>query len=1346
MSFVAESSKVATPNQRGLWLLDRLAPLTNTYNLARSVTLVGPLDDGALRKAFRAMVRRHEVLRTRFADVDDEPVPLVASAPEFVLQVEDLSGLAHDQQEARADALTRREARTPFDLSEGPLLRGRLLRLAAQKHRLLVTLHHIIADDASLAVFWRELAALYEASVLGLPSPLPRLPMQFSDHAQRQHARLSSAEMRQQLAYWKQMLKDPPVLALPVDHSRPGLPSYRGHLARFSLPAELTRDLRALSRTHGATMFTTLLAALQVLLYRYCGQEDIQIGVPVRGRNEPELMGLIGYFVNMLVIRADLSGAPTFAEHLARARARTTAAYAHQDVPFDVLVKELAERRDASRNPLFQVLLTQWSTESAVLRLAGLEAADIVAVDTGSAMFDLSLTVLEQAGQCHFSIEYAADLFDASSIDRMTGHFKTLLEGIVAHPDMPIGDIPLLTEEERHLLLVEWNDTQVLYPADHAPAMRFEAQVRRTPDAVALIHEDQRLSYAQLNAQANRLATHLRDRVGGPDVPVAICMERSFDSLVGILAVLKVGATYVPIDPQHPDDRIAFMLDDARAKVVLVHEATRHRFASTDPRIVCVHADQEAIARCDGDDVSTPRDADALAYVIYTSGSTGVPKGVQIAQRGLCNHVSWISERLQLGPGDRVLHSTSISFDASVWEMVAPLCVGASLSLARPGGERDMAYLARVLHDEHLTVLQVVPSMLRALLKEPQLQGCSDLRYIVCGGEPLDYELVGRLQRLLPRVRLGNFYGPTETSTDATHFELDAHARGTGVVPIGRPIANTRCHVLDDRRQPVPIGVVGELHIGGTGLARGYLNRPELTAERFVADPFRPGERLYRTGDLARYLPDGVIAFVGRDDDQVKIRGFRIEPAEVGNVLAVHADVRACHVAARRQSTGEIGLTAYVVVDDLAAKPPALAELRHFLSSRLPAYMIPASFVMLATLPLSVSGKVDTQALPDPASSNAVERVEYVAPVDAVERTMCRVWAEVLRIERVGTEDNFFEIGGHSLLAARLFARLDEEFGQSPALGVLFVAPTVRLLSEHYRDVAAPGDGQPHALVALRVEGTKPPLYFVPGIFGNVVGYADLVRELGPERPIYGLQCIGLTGQAEPFDSIAAMASFYLRELRVCQPGGPYHVIGVCFGATVAYEMTRQLLATGETVAFLGLISPTAHEAAEGDEHALSTPRVVKRGLAFGNLIRERLRVYLAEMKGLGVLGRLGYLVRKTRSLGETAVRPRAFRGALRELNQIEVYRANVHALDTFVRQPLEGRLGALEIFNAADAQPAKVREPIRWESYWHGPIKRHVLAGTDSGDMLSGANARAIAQLLIERLHAEPARPLNGG
>ncbi|MEO8137910.1 MAG: condensation domain-containing protein, partial [Betaproteobacteria bacterium] len=768
MSFIAEGSTVATPNQRGLWLLDRLAPLSNAYNLARSVTLVGPLDDGALRKAFDAMVQRHEVLRTRFADVDDEPVPVVASAPEFALHVEDLSDLAHDQQEARADALTRQEARTPFDLSAGPLLRGRLLRFAAQKHRLLVTLHHIIADDASLVVFWRELAASYEASVLGLPSPLPRLPMQFSDHAQRQHARLGSAEMREQLAYWKQMLKDPPVLALPVDHSRPVMPSYRGHLARFSLTEELTRDLRALSRTQGATMFTTLLAALQVLLYRYCGQKDITIGVPVRGRNEPDLTGLIGYFVNMLVIRADLSGAPTFAEHLARAQDRTTAAYAHWDVPFDILVKELGERRDPSRNPLFQVSLTQWSTESGVLRLAGLEAADIVAVDTGSAMFDLSLTVVEQAGRCHFSIEYAADLFDASSIDRMTGHFKTLLEGIVAHPDMPIADIPLLTDEERHLLLVGWNDTHVPYPEGETLAMRFEAQVRRTPDAVALTHGDQRFSYAQINAQANRLATYLRDRVDGPDVPVAVCMERSIHSLVGVLAVLKVGAIYVPIDPQHPEDRIAFMLDDARAKVVLVNESTRHRFASTDPRIVCMHADREAIARCAGDDASTPRAADALAYVIYTSGSTGVPKGVQISNRGFCNHVSWITERLQLGPSDRVLQFTSISFDASLWEMVAPLCVGASLSLLRPGGERDIAYLAKVLHDEHLTVLQVVPSMLRALLKDSQLQRCSHLRYIVCGGEPLDYELVGRLQRLLPWVRQGNFYGPTETSTDAT--------------------------------------------------------------------------------------------------------------------------------------------------------------------------------------------------------------------------------------------------------------------------------------------------------------------------------------------------------------------------------------------------------------------------------------------------------------------------------------------------------------------------------------------------------------------------------------------------
>lgn len=1331
---------VVAPNQRALWLLDRLAPDSAAYNLARSVTLSGPLDVAALRRALNTLVQRHEVLRTRFENVDDEPVPVVVADAECTLPLEDLGPLPRDEQLARAERLAREEAGAPFALDRCPLLRTRLLRFGAQEHRLLLTLHHVIADDWSLVIFWRELAALYDALLAGTSAPLEALPMRFADHAQLQQAHLQGDTTDALLAYWRRALAELPVLALPTDRPRPNQPSCRGRLGRLTLDAELVRALRRLARAHETTLFTTLLAALQVLMSRYSGQEDIPIGVPVLGRSDAQAMGVMGYFVNMLVIRGDLSGAPTFIEHLVRLRTRTASAYAHQALPFDRLVKELAPQRDPSRNPFFQVSLTKWAPDTRRLQFTGLAPARIEVVDTGAAMFDLSFTVAEEGGQCELTIEYATDLFDEGTIECMAGHFTTLLEGIVDRPDAPVGELPLLTPAERHRLLAEWNDTAVDWPHALPLTAAFEVQAQRAPDAPALVDDNGRqLGYAQLNARANRLAHRLRALGAAPDMPVALCMHRCADSLVAVLAILKAGATYLPVDPHHPTDRIEFMLGDAGAALVLCHGATRERLPRSARTIVCVDApaEAEAIARCADGDPATLAGPGQIAYIIYTSGSTGTPKGVQIPYRGIANHLCWIGEHLRLAATDRLLLFTAIGFDASVWEMLAPLRVGACLCLARPDGERDTAYLAQAIAEQRVTVLQGVPSMLRALLDEPLLARCDSLRHVVSGGEPLDHDLAARLLARVPQVRLGNFYGPTETSIDATVFELDRQQPGTGLVPIGRPVANTRCHVLDGLRQLVPVGVVGELYVGGTGLARGYLNRPELTRERFVADPFRPGERLYRTGDLVRYLADGSIAFVGRNDDQVKIRGFRIEPAEIAAVLATHPQVHECHVMANRQWTGEIGLTAYAVLDGGAAGSPAPADLRRFLAAQLPDYMVPVAFVALPAMPLTINGKVDVRTLPAPTAADTIGRASFAAPRDAVEHTMCRVWAEVLGLERVGLDDNFFEIGGHSLLAARLFARLADQLGQSPLLGILFVAPTVRLLAEHYRGSGARAGQAARALVALRSDGSRPPLYLLPGVFGNVVGYVDFVRELGQDQPVYGLQSLGLDGLTEPIDSIEAMARHYLAEVREHQSHGPYAIVGVCFGATVAYEMARQLMAAGEVVAFLGLIAPAAREGNDAEEPARPMPRVLRRAVALGSLIRERLRVYITEMHGLGAGARLRYLVRKLKLLSAASVQPHAFKGARRELDQLEVYRANVHALESYSRRPLEGVLHTFEVFEYVDVARPREQSSRDWAPFWQGTLRSHALPGRDSGDMLQGAKARGIAGLLSERLRA---------
>ncbi len=1339
MSQPFERIEPVAPNQRGLWLLDRLSPLSATYNLARCVRLTGPLDVSALQCAFESLVGRHDSLRTRFVGVDSEPAQVVLSAIDFVLRIDDLSSLGPARHE-RAECLMQEEARTGFALDCCPLLRARLLRLGEHEHVLLLTLHHIIADDHSLTVLWRELAALYEAALAGQPAALPLLPLQFADHVRRLHSQPQRDEEQRQLDYWKQSLAHLPELDLPTDRAPASSPSGSGRLDRFALTKELTAELRALSRLNGTTVFTTLLAALQVLLYRHSGQTDLTIGVAVLGRPRPEFMDVFGYFVNMLVVRCDLAESQSFVEHLSRVHGRTTEAYAHQDVPFDAVVRELAPRRDASRNPLFRLCMTKWSPHGQRLHLAGLVAADIETLDTGTAMFDLSVTVVERDGQAHLWMEYATELFDPSTIERLAGRLIVLLEGIVAEPRARLADLPMLTPSEHRQLMVDWNPAAATRSTTQNLADLFEAQALRTPDAVALLSGDQSFTYAQVDARANQLAHRLLASLPpGAGAPVAMCMERSAQSVIGVLAIHKAGATCLPLDPNYPSDRVAFMLDDSGAAVVLVNAATRTLFGAIRQARPCVDADADAQAISQCPERRPDRrslGADDLACIIYTSGSTGVPKGVLLTHGGICNHQRWFGECLQLTPSDRVLHFTSIGFDASLCEMLAPLSAGACLYIARPNGERDVPYLARTIRDQRLTVLQAVPSVLRALVAEASFHSCTSLRYIVSGGGPLDYDLVASLAGAVPGARLGNFYGPTETSVDATFFALDAARRGSGLVPIGRPITNARCHVLDGERRLVPIGVVGELYIGGAGLARGYLNRPEQTAERFVADPFRPGERLYRSGDLARYLPDGVLAFVGRNDDQVKLRGFRIDPGEVGAVLSEHPDVRTCHVMARRQPNGDAGLAAYIVSALGTPDRPDFAALRRFLALRMPAHMIPTSFVAVADLPRTINGKVDSRALPDPGASDVVSCSEYVAPRDAVERTLCLVWADVLGVERVGLDDNFFEIGGHSLLAARLFARLDVEFGRSLMLGALFGAPTVRLLADHYR-ARAPSEltDTPRALVALRSEGNMAPLYLVPGVFGNVVGYADFVRELGPDQPVFGLQSIGLNGASEPFETIKAMAAHYVSEVREHQPHGPYALVGACFGATVAYEMARQLLASGEAVAFLGLLSPSADEFSKPEERGLPVPRVLKRALALGSMMLERLHVYRGDMRGLGRGERWKYVVKKMRGLGSKAVLPHAFKGAQRELNQIEVYRANLRALEGFVRQPLVGRLVCMEVLETQGSSSLKQGAPINWNTCWSGPIECHRVPGKDSGDMLTGANARTVATLLKTRL-----------
>ena len=1030
--------------QQRLWLLDQLLPSGSVYNIPRVLGLAGQLDVEALRRSFDELLHRHEALRTRFALQNGEPVQVIEPQLSVALELEDLSALAPALREAEAQRRAQAEAQAPFDLERGPLIRARLLRLAPTEHWLLFSMHHIVTDGWSMGVLGREISALYGACRRGEVSPLAELPVQYADYALWQRQWLQGEVLEQQLAYWKQALAELPVLELPTDRPRPMAASYRGARVAFELGEELTGGLKALSRREGATLFMTLLAAFQVLLYRYSGQEDLAVGVPVAGRSRPELEGLIGLFVNTLVLRGDLSGAPSFKEHLARVRTRALDAYAHQDLPFEKLVEELAPKRDLSRNPLFQVCFTKGIREALELQFAGLEPGKVVATDTETAKFDLDIEVVEKLGKTFCLVHYATDLFDAATIERLVGHWRVLLEAIVADPGQAISQLPLLTEAERHQLLVEWNDTAVEYPRDRCIHQLFEAQVERSPQATALVYETQQLTYGELNARANRLAHHLRSLGVGPEVLVGVCLERSPELVVGLLAILKAGGAYVPLDPGYPAERLAFMLQDTQAPVLLTEQRSLARLPPYAGHTLCLERDTARIARHPDTNPPTSSTAANLAYVIYTSGSTGKPKGVMVEQRSLVNHMLWMQRRFPLSAADRVLQKTPASADASVWEFFAPLTVGAQLVMAAPEVHRSPVDVMETARRYGITIIQFVPSLLAAVIENPGLGDCAALRRVFCGGEPLPLETARRFE-CESDAELVNLYGPTEVTIDSI-FHVHKRGEDGRSVLVGKPVDNLCAYVVDSAMQPVPAGASGELLLGGVGVARGYLNQPTLTADRFVANPFGSVtcDRLYRTGDLVRRHPDGNIEFLGRRDRQVKIRGSRIEPGEIETTLSEHPEVADAVVVPHQAAHGSTLLVAYFVPSPTRGCHPR--ALRRYLKSRLPEHMVPAFFIGLESFPRLPNGKVDRLRLPEPRDETAVTDDEFVAPGTPLEQMLVDVWRSVLQVDRIGIHHNFFEIGGHSLLAAQVVARIRDALGVPLSVRDLFANPTVAAL------------------------------------------------------------------------------------------------------------------------------------------------------------------------------------------------------------------------------------------------------------------------------------------------------------
>jgi len=1039
-----EPAPLSYPQER-LWFLEQLMPGSAAFNVPVAVPLLGPLDIGVLNRCFLEVANRHEILRTHFEDQDTGTVQVTTPMPEFELELTDLRDQPSEQREAEALRIANEEARRPFDLARGPLWRASLVALDDEEHWLLWIVHHAVTEGTGIATCLAELGALYGAYSADQPSPLEELPLQYGDFAVWQREQAATANPGH-LDYWKKQLAGPlPTLQLPTDRPRPVTQAHdHGDWRWRQIDAGLTSGVKALAQDERATLYIVLLSAFKAFLSRYTRQHDITVGAAVSQRDRPELQGLIGFFVNTIVLRTDLDGDPTFRDLIGKVRDVSLDGYSHAELPFEMVVEALQPGRDATRNPMFQVMFELPTDPMPVIELPGLKPARIkgpLEINTGTTKSDLDLYMWEESGGMVAAIEYNADLFDGPTIERMLANLETLLQGCVANPDARISDLPLLAAEERETVLDTWNDTASDHPRGACIHELVQAQAAAAPEATALALGDQRLTYAEWNGDANRLAHHLRSLGVGPDVLVGVLMERTPQMVTALLAVMKAGGAYVPLDPVNPKDRQAAMIEDAGMRVLLTQESLLPEIPDTDADVLCVDRDADRFEDQPDTNPDLNTHVENLAYVIFTSGSTGRPKGVQISHRALLNLVFWHRDAYEIQPADRAALIAGLAFDASVWELWPYLTAGASVWLPDEETRAVPARLYSWLADEAVTVCFVPTPLCEAMLKE-ECPPSMALRAVLTGGDKLHQAPPEGLP-----FTLINHYGPTESAVVTTCTPVPAGAGPDQQPPIGRPISNIQVYLLDDHRSPVPIGVPGELYVGGESLAHGYHGRADLTEEKFVPHPFREGERLYATGDLARYLPDGQIEFLGRIDHQVKVRGFRIELGEIEVVLAQHSAVRENVVVALRDDNGAARLAAYVVPE--SGQAPTAAELRAHLKEKLPDYMVPAAYVCMDSFPLTANGKIDRRALPEPDDQRPELDANYAAPEDETQAKIAQLWAELLNLERVGIHDNFFDLGGHSLLIVQLHRRLKSELDSSLSIAQMFQYPTIAAMAGH---------------------------------------------------------------------------------------------------------------------------------------------------------------------------------------------------------------------------------------------------------------------------------------------------------
>jgi amino acid adenylation domain-containing protein len=1323
--------------QKRLWFIDQLEPATSAYNVPAAVRVPGPIDAKVLERAFQEVVRRHETLRTHFVLIQGEPQQVIEETSNFQVAFVDLSAPSVPDREEQAKLLAQEEARKAFDLSRGPLIRVKLLRLASEDHVLLVTMHHIVCDGWSMGVLMGEVSALYSSFSAGKPSPLHELPIQYVDYSVWQRQWLHGEMMDQQLDYWRKQLAGVETLDLPTDRPRPSIQTQNGDRVTVALTLGLTEKIRKLAKAKSATLYMTLLAAFQVLLYRYSRQENFAIGAPIAGRRRAETEGLIGFFVNTLVLHSRLTGQMSFSQLLESVKDITLEAYTHQDVPFEKLVEELRPKRDLGQSPLFQAVFVLQNIPPSELQIGTSKLLPFSGVEASIAKFDLTLELWDTGTEVRGAFEYNTDLFDSERISRMVDHYQTILNAMVTSPEQLISEFSMLTEDEREQLVVNWNRTNAEYPHDKCVHQLFEEQVTRMPEAVAVDYETRWLTYQELDQRANQLAHYLRKLGVGPEVKVGICLERSLEMVVSLLAILKAGGAYVPLDPTYPDQRLQYMASDSNIEIILAQPSTLGRFAECNARMVCPSSEWAEIA---GNSTASPKcltTSDNLAYIIYTSGSTGAPKAVGVSHNSVvrlvrgCNYAD-------LSGGRKFLQFAPIGFDTSVLEIWGCLLNGGTLAVFT-AGTAVLEDLADFIETRAIDTAWLTSGLFHQLFEiaGEKLQG---VRQLIVGGDVVSPAWARRALQSSPGQVLINGYGPTENATFTTCHRMEKLGDiGPGSVPIGKPISNTQVYVLDEKMNLVPAGVPGELYTGGAGLARGYLNSTELTAKKFVPNPFshEPGSRLYRTGDLVRWSSNGNLEFIERLDNQVKVRGYRIELGEIETALEHVEGVEQAVVIVRDSQFGEKQLIAYVVMPG----EKSVNGLRASVKEHLPEYMVPAHIVKLDALPLTTNGKIDRQALPSLASEAITRSEQYVVPGTLMEKELAKIWSELLGLKQVSIHDDFFELGGHSLLAIRMRSMVQDRLKCDLSLRDLFRAPTIaglaRLLEKSSNQTPNQPSDQPSSQIVVEIQpyGNRTPFFAVHPIGGNVLCYAELARELSMDQPFYGLQAPAPTLQLDAATTFEQMAELYIQAMRSVQPCGPYQLGGWSLGGLLAWEIARQLTDQGETVGLLALIDTYPVNRAPGDKNSENFD-------VLGWFARDMARLLGKDSEAMRdsfeQLGPQEQWTMVQNALVQYGVVPKE--NAHAEMSRLlEIFSRNFRAMERYcLRQSDQNIL----LFLAAEGQ-APERLARQWEQWAGGEVEYHLVPG-DHYTMIRRPNVNLIAEALTRRLN-ELSEPVAG-